>query len=418
LASDQAQGLLADVADREWMQHQYQYYKVQSVDIVQMPRMPELDDNYLSGISSPAFFAVSDFLQPEALVTKLSSHADPVSLFLWQQFSPQTQAALQKLSGDNEAASLLADELNNVIPAAPLFEATRFGGVKLSEETKALAGRSMSGHGLARLNRLLIEDAYPAEVGRRPQLAEFGRLWQLTNTRYVLGMRGFLDVINQQIDPTNQSFTVKAAFDFVSRDPGSASGGAESITTLMKPDGAFAIFEFGAALPRAKLYNRWRTMTNEASLLGELSSPAFDPSKTLLVANGPAVENSGAAPAAAAGSVTITRYEPKYVALKAEPSSPSVLLLNDKFDPAWKVSVDGKPEPLLRCNFIMRGVFLPPGSHNVEFRFDPPHGMLYVSVAAIATGIALCGFLSVRSRQGTTKEPQRSPAPAKVKSAT
>ncbi len=74
---------------------------------------------------------------------------------------------------------------------------------------------------------------------------------------------------------------------------------------------------------------------------------------------------------------------------------PSVLLLNDKYDPNWKVTVDGKPETLLRLNFIMRGVALTPGEHTVEFHFAPPLTSLYVSLAAIALGLALVGVLLV-----------------------
>jgi hypothetical protein len=55
--------------------------------------------------------------------------------------------------------------------------------------------------------------------------------------------------------------------------------------------------------------------------------------------------------------------------------------------------VDGKPAPMLHCNFIMRGVYLAPGAHIVEFRFALPNGLLYVTVTAIAIGILLICFL-------------------------
>ena len=51
------------------------------------------------------------------------------------------------------------------------------------------------------------------------------------------------------------------------------------------------------------------------------------------------------------------------------------------------------PRPCLRCNFIMRGVYLTPGAHTVEFKFSLPLGLLYVSLSAIGVGILLCGFL-------------------------
>ncbi len=82
-----------------------------------------------------------------------------------------------------------------------------------------------------------------------------------------------------------------------------------------------------------------------------------------------------------------------------------MLLLNDRFDPNWKVSVDGKPETLLRCNYLMRGVYLPPGAHTVEFRFQPPVGPLYVSLAAIGVGLLLLGFIFVTTRRSDRQVP-------------
>ena len=100
-----------------------------------------------------------------------------------------------------------------------------------------------------------------------------------------------------------------------------------------------------------------------------------------------------------AGTVEFASYAPKDIVLKSDAPAPSVLLLNDRFDPNWKVRVDGKPETLLRCNYIMRGVYLPPGAHTVEFRFQPPLGPLYVSLAAIGVGLLVLGFVVMAGRR-------------------
>lgn len=230
-----------------------------------------------------------------------------------------------------------------------------------------------------------------------------GRLWQLTNTRYLLGMKVFVDSLNAEIDPANQSFRVHSAFDFVPREP--TGSGVENITTVLRPEGQFAVFEFGAALPRAKLFNRWQIMTNEAQALETLASPGFDPRKTVLLAAPVPASSENSDRNANEGDATITSYEPKRVVLTATPPSPAVLLLNDKIDPNWKVTVNGQPQPLLRCNYIMRGVFLSSGTHTVEFYFDPPHGALYISLATIAAGISLGLFLWLRAGPSTSQEP-------------
>jgi hypothetical protein len=41
----------------------------------------------------------------------------------------------------------------------------------------------------------------------------------------------------------------------------------------------------------------------------------------------------------------------------------------------------------------MQGVFVPPGQHEIDFRFQPPLKFLYVSAAALAIGVLLGGFV-------------------------
>ena len=47
----------------------------------------------------------------------------------------------------------------------------------------------------------------------------------------------------------------------------------------------------------------------------------------------------------------------------------------------------------------MRGVYLTPGQHTVEFSFSIPHRPMYFTLAAIVIGLGLCGFVFVASRR-------------------
>ncbi|MGO9776107.1 MAG: hypothetical protein ACLPM3_05920 [Terracidiphilus sp.] len=79
--------------------------------------------------------------------------------------------------------------------------------------------------------------------------------------------------------------------------------------------------------------------------------------------------------------------------MQADVKTNAVLLYNDRISDGWSARVDGKPSPLLRCNYIMRGVFLPPGGHTVEFRFRPSVTPLYVTLLAFLVGIVLAAWL-------------------------
>ncbi len=54
-----------------------------------------------------------------------------------------------------------------------------------------------------------------------------------------------------------------------------------------------------------------------------------------------------------------------------ESDSPSLLVLNEWFTPAWKVRVNGKNQTVLRVNEWQTGVLLPTGKNRVEFEYRP-----------------------------------------------
>jgi len=45
------------------------------------------------------------------------------------------------------------------------------------------------------------------------------------------------------------------------------------------------------------------------------------------------------------------------------------LLINDQYDPDWRVVVNGQPAELLRADFILRAVQVPPGTSAVTMRY-------------------------------------------------
>ncbi len=224
------------------------------------------------------------------------------------------------------------------------------------------------------------------------------RQWQLTSTRYLIGPAGFLDALNSQIDPVQQRFHIAQRFNIVPKPGVSQPTKLEELTAVLDDNGPFAVFEFTGALPRAKLYSRWVVNTNEEATLKALVRPEFDPIQTVLVTT----SQPGLPPVGTnenAGTVEYKSYSPTAITFAATSPTPAVLLLNDKYDPAWSATVDGQPVPVLRCNFIMRGIYLAPGSHTVEFRYRQPVKPMYVTLAGFVVTLLLSGYLVVSGRK-------------------
>jgi hypothetical protein len=115
LVTPQIRTLFSSVVE-EWLQHHYQFYRIQSLDIVQMPRMPEMDASFMAGILSPQF-AVSDFPLLGPLVARLTNRADAVSQAVWERMTPQGRTALEQSGGGPSAGPVLTDELNTITRA-------------------------------------------------------------------------------------------------------------------------------------------------------------------------------------------------------------------------------------------------------------------------------------------------------------
>jgi len=69
------------------------------------------------------------------------------------------------------------------------------------------------------------------------------------------------------------------------------------------------------------------------------------------------------------GSCSITEYSNENIKIKATSNQPCYLVLSEMYYPGWKVTVDGKPAPVLRGDYLLRVIPLGEGQHHVEMRF-------------------------------------------------
>jgi Predicted membrane protein len=244
-------------------------------------------------------------------------------------------------------------------------------------------------------------------------MAPVRRQLELTNTRYLLGAAPMLNVLNQLLDPVQHRFRIVERFNMVAKPGVMNPTKIAEQTAELSTNGMFALFEFSGALPRAKLFANWEINTNADANLRRLASPEFEPTKLVLITDPIAAPAPATATNDNPGTVEFSHYEPNHIILKANANVPSILLLNDRFEENWKVTVDGKPAKLLRANYIMRGVQLEPGTHIVDYRYAPPVPLFYVTSSAIILGLVLLGFLAVSNRR---QEPTQKESDVKVPS--
>jgi hypothetical protein len=125
-------------------------------------------DGWIQIENSALSLAVSAIRDQAAFAGKLTSGTDAVSLFLRSRLEDLVKADLATYSATNaNAKALLAavvKDLNQVIHGTSIYDAARFAKLALRPETEQLLQQDVHGVQLARLNMLLLEDAYPAEL--------------------------------------------------------------------------------------------------------------------------------------------------------------------------------------------------------------------------------------------------------------
>ena len=110
----------------------------------------------------------SDFGNFQSLVEKLNQQKTPVSVYLYGNLSEPTRSALAQGSNPDPVTlkKSLAQDLNQIINNSAIYEKERFAKVKLLEATEKLVLQNPQGESLVRLNRSLLEDAYPHEINK------------------------------------------------------------------------------------------------------------------------------------------------------------------------------------------------------------------------------------------------------------
>ena len=221
------------------------------------------------------------------------------------------------------------------------------------------------------------ELAFYQALGRNPY-----RLWELTNTRYIIG---HLQQLNQLL--ANPAFNVKAYFN------ADTSG---RIQLSDQANGKQILVENTNVLPRAQLLHAWETLAPE-EVIKRIPDPKWDPSKLALL-SGELPPRESTLPAS---PVTVKKYSRKRIEMETNGKEDGVLVLNDRYNPDWQITVNGEPAEVIQANYIMRGVKVPAGPATIKMNFAPYKSQFMisslVSIIVIAWGI----FIHLPARRKT-----------------
>lgn len=151
-------------------------------------------------------------------------------------------------------------------------------------------------------------------------------------------------------------------------------------------------------LPRVFLVDRAEPVDSLATALARLKSGELDLARTAVVEASPDRAATLAERGEGLGGTVVIEYY-RYSSAKAKVSSNrrQLLVWCDVHYPGWNAYLDGRSVELWKVNGIFRGVSVPAGEHQVEFRFEPArlrHGLI-----ASLCCIGLLGMAGILSRR-------------------
>ncbi len=126
-------------------------------------------------------------------------------------------------------------------------------------------------------------------------------------------------------------------------------------------DGQQKVFKNVNALPRAWIVHRTVSLPDVADRMAYIKS--FDPREEAIV------ETMVKIPPGEGGSARIVKHTPMEISIHTSTDTQSFLVLSEiYYPPYWKAYIDGEASEIYPTNHLLRGVVIPAGEHQVEFK--------------------------------------------------
>ena len=144
--------------------------------------------------------------------------------------------------------------------------------------------------------------------------------------------------------------------------------------------------------PHARPWAWWtpvaRVVSDDEAYDRMRSAPRGGPTEALL-AEAPSASFSLDNPGT--GSVRVLERGIGHMRLSVEGGSAGFIIVSDRHDPGWRVTIDNTPAPLLRADAILGAIAVPAGDHIVALRFAPPLavGSFWVSLSGLLLAFAV-----------------------------
>ena len=120
----------------------------------------------------------------------------------------------------------------------------------------------------------------------------------------------------------------------------------------------------------------------------------------------------------AGSTIQLTSYRPDKLVYQTNAARDGLVVFSEIYyrgQEDWQATIDGKPMPHLRANYVLRAMRIPAGKHTIQFSFEPPLAKTGDTIDLICNVllIALIGFVAFSEGQNRPTVPvPTEPSPA------
>jgi len=127
-----------------------------------------------------------------------------------------------------------------------------------------------------------------------------------------------------------------------------------------------------AAMPRAWVVYDTLVITDDIKALNYIYQPNFDAVSQAVLSEPPPFEETNSSTTKQTSIITMGKSLPNFISLKVTTQAPGLLVLSEIFAPGWTARVNEQESFIIRTDYILRGIYLPAGTHTVELYYWPP----------------------------------------------
>lgn len=179
------------------------------------------------------------------------------------------------------------------------------------------------------------------------------------------------------------------------------------------PQTGAVVTERPQAPDRAYFVGDIETLSEPEAIWSKLQDPQFSLAETALV-HDEAPLSTTPIDSTSSVSVELQAHSPKEIKWTIDTDADRLLVVSELYYPAgWKASLDGEEVDIHRVNYMLRGVQVPAGSHELVMTFNPSSYRIGYLVSLLSTLFAYGGILAIIGL-GFYRRREEKPSPAEV----